>query len=95
MLDHFPRKSREGLSVKINGGILDLIQLVSQASFAGQTEKVKYLNEASAKVDLLKLLFRLCYELRIIDQKKYFVVEEKLIEMGKMIGGWLKNTSRS
>ena len=95
MLDHFPKKSRETLNPKTEHAILNLIQLISKASFSAQTEKAKTLNDASGEADFLKLLFRLYYELRIIDQKKYFLIEEKLIEIGRMIGGWIKNTSHS
>ena len=92
-VDHFSKKSRVALSVNIEDSILDLIQLISNASFANQTDKAKILNEASCRVDFLKLFFRLCYELRIIDQKKYFLFEEKILEIGKMIGGWMKSAS--
>ena len=94
-VDHFSKKSRIALSVKIEESILDLIQLISNASFASQVDKAKILNEASCRVDFLKLLFRLCYELRIIDKKKYFFFAEKILEIGKMIGGWMKSTSHS
>lgn len=95
MVDHFPKKSRLVLTPKIEQVILELLQSISQASFSQSEEKIKTLQEASSKVDFLKILFRLCYELKIIDQKKYFLLEQNLVEIGRMIGGWLKTSTAS
>jgi len=46
-------------------------------------------------VDFLKILFRLCYELKIINQKKYLLMEEKSQEIGRMLGGWIKSLKTS
>lgn len=92
--DHFPKKSRDVLGRKIEENIIELLQLVTNASYLGQGQKVECLKRASSRVDFLKILFRLCYEVRIIDQKKYIFMEEKLDEMGRMLGGWLKTTNR-
>ena len=94
-LDHFPQKSRETLVVKIEETIIKLLESISTASYSNQIEKQKSLMEASANVDFLKILFRLCYELKIIDQKKYILLEEKLQEMGRMLGGWIKSLKTS
>ena len=97
-IDDFPKKSRPVLGQRIEQIILDLLESISSASYASQSKKINLLKQASNKADFLKILFRLAYELRIIDQKKYFLLEQKLLEIGRMIGGWLKsskNTSRS
>lgn len=94
-VDHFPRKSRPALVVKIEKTLLDLLELISQAEFASQSEKTNCLKLASVKLDFLKILFRLTYELKIINQKKYILLEEKLQEIGKMIGGWLKSSQNT
>ena len=90
-LDHFPQKSRETLVVRIDDIISDLLESITIASYSNQSEKQIFLLKASAKVDFLKILFRLCYELKIIDQKKYLLLEEKLQEIGRMVGGWIKS----
>ena len=90
-IDHFPKKSREVLSQKIESNILGLLELISKAGFSGQNEKIYSLTAASIKLDFLKVLFRLTFDLKIIDQKKYILLEEKLQEMGRMLGGWIKS----
>lgn len=32
------------------------------------------------------------YEIKSIDQNKYIKLEEKILEIGKMNGGWIKYT---
>lgn len=91
--DHFPKKSRPVLAHKTEKTILELLEIISKASHSSKN-KTEYLLEASNKVDLLKVLFRLCYELKIIDQKKYFILEEKLQEIGRMVGGWLRSSKK-
>lgn len=54
-------------------------------------EKSTQLMIASEYIDQLKVLFRLCYEIRAIDQAKYIIFEEKLQEIGRMTGGWIKS----
>ncbi len=76
---------------KIEDTILDLLESISYASYS-QIKKTNYLSEASGKIDFLKILFRLCFELKIIDYKKYLVLEEKLQEIGRMTGGWLRSS---
>lgn len=94
-IDHFPQKSRETLIVKIENTIIELLESITTAAYTNLTEKQNSLLRASASVDFLKILFRLCYELRIIDQKKYLLLEEKLQEIGRMIGGWIKSLKTS
>ena len=53
--------------------------------------KNEYIRNASNKNDLLKYLIRLAYETKSINDKKYLLLEEKAIEIGKMIGGWIKS----
>lgn len=47
--------------------------------------------EASLNIDLLKILIRLCKEVKVLDDKKYLKLQKKLQEIGKMLGGWLKS----
>lgn len=88
--DHLPKKSKVILGKKIEETVLELLVIISKtANLKG--DKTKSLLEASEKIDLLKILFRLTYEIKAIDQKKYLLLEEKLQEIGRMTGGWLRS----
>ena len=90
-LDHFPKKSRFVLGQEIETTILDLLESVAKAEYSSQKKTIELLNQGSANLDFLKILIRLCYELKIINQKKYIELEERLQEIGKMLGGWLRS----
>jgi len=50
--------------------------------------------KSSAKLDVLKLFLRVAWEIKALDNKKYIALSEKLDEIGRMLGGWLKQLSR-
>jgi hypothetical protein len=75
---------------------LGLIEDIITASQLSKSEKVPTLQNASIKLDVLKVLIRCCKDLKIIDNKNYLLLESKLQEIGKMLGGWIKaSTYRS
>ena len=76
---------------KIENLILDSLELIFSAATAETEEKRKLLKKASLNVDLLKILIRLCKEVKVLDDKKYLKLQEELQEIGKMTGGWLKS----
>jgi hypothetical protein len=90
--DHLPKKAKAVLGRKIEINILELLETISKAAnITG--DKSKHLLVASEYIDQLKVLFRLCYEVKAIDQAKYIAFEEKLQEIGQMTGGWIKSVS--
>ena len=60
LLDHFPKKAKFVLAIKIEQNVLSLMENVANASFASRDEKIILLKNASKNIDFLKLLFRLC-----------------------------------
>lgn len=70
---------------------LQLLEIVISCSTGNPLKRKEQLLQASAKLDLIKLLIRLAYDTKAIDQKSYILLQEKLQEIGKMIGGWLRS----
>jgi len=52
--------------------------------------KETLLTKTNSKNEMLKLLYRLAYEMKVLDTKQYLYTEESCQETGKMIGGWIK-----
>ena len=80
------------IGVKIESTILETLGYIISASYKTKYSKRELLSKASDSTDLLKILVRLAYETESLNKQKYLTIEEKLIEVGKMIGGWLKPT---
>ena len=89
-LTHFPKANRYTIGSKIDILFLEVIEYTFLASYNHTTEKQILLNRGISKVDLIKLLLQLSWEIRALDNKKYAVLSEKFAEIGKMLGGWKK-----
>lgn len=53
-------------------------------------EKLRLLQDMSSRLNFFKIMIRLLKDVKSIDDKKYIFLEEKLDEIGRMLGGWIK-----
>lgn len=90
-LSLFPKGKRYTLGQKIDQTTLDLIELVLTAGYSTHEQKLAILQKASIKLDLLKMLIRLSLDTKCLDNKKYQLTSAQLVEIGKMLGGWIKS----
>jgi len=91
IVEKMPRKDKYTLGEKLQKTTLDLIELFIAASYVDRTKKSSYLEKATVKLDLLKILIRLSNEIKATPTKKYLFLEEKLQEVGRMLGGWIRS----
>jgi len=87
----FPKSDKHTLGQKIQLETLEILELVLSASKTKTELKIQQLSIASTKLDLIKLLLRLAFEIKALDNKRYIVLEKYLQEIGKMLGGWLRS----
>lgn len=87
----FPKDSRQTLGQKIDGLFLEVIENIIKAGYSDKAEKEIFLKRASVKLDLLKFFLQVAWEIKALDNKKYINLSEKLNEVGKMLGGWLRS----
>ncbi len=52
--------------------------------------KLELLENINAKLDLEKVLLRLAYDNKCLNNKAYLNLESHLQELGKMTGGWIR-----
>jgi len=90
-LPHFPKDSKYTIGGKIDNLFLETIEYIIRASYSDKIEKLISLKDASLKLDLLKFFLQLSWEIKALDNKRYILLSEKLNEIGKMMGGWLKS----
>lgn len=91
-LPHFPKNHRFTLGSKIDEIFLNAIEYCFLASYSRETEKLVFLDRCIARVDLLKLLSQLAWEVEALDTKKYESLAESFSAIGKMLGGWRRQT---
>ncbi len=86
-----PKKDKYTLGEKTQRATLDLIELLIEAGYQEKFKKRAILDRAAVKLDLIKLIVRLGQDLKAIPTNKYLSLEEKLQEIGRMLGGWIKS----
>ncbi|MEK9158228.1 MAG: four helix bundle protein [Patescibacteria group bacterium] len=88
----FPKHTKFSLGSKIDSLFLETAEQLFIASHKTKEQKIYYLEKASERFDLLKFILQISWEIGSIDIKKYIALSEKLSEIGKMLGGWQKQT---
>jgi len=89
----FPKKDRYTLGAKCETYIIATLELLLEASCIHKGKKLDLIKKANIKFDALKIFIRLLKDLNIIDIKKYLKLQEKIQEIGKMLGGWHRSLS--
>ena len=69
---------------------IKIAESLFSASFMQNVSKLSLVNQASIKLDSVKFLLRLAWEIKAIDDKKYILLSGQSQEIGKQLGGWLK-----
>ena len=96
LLEHtgkFPKSYRFSVAAKLENAILEFIELTSVANV--RAEKLPLLRRADESLVKLRLLFRLSYEMRFINLKSYEYGSKQLVELGKLLGGWIKKPGKN
>ncbi|HAT73616.1 MAG: hypothetical protein US30_C0009G0043 [Candidatus Moranbacteria bacterium GW2011_GWF2_36_839] len=84
------KQDRFGIFLKTENLLLEIFELSVFASFEIKHQKLSPLNSCRIKTEVLKRLFRIMLDLKIIEDKKYIELEFDLIEISKMTNGWIK-----
>jgi hypothetical protein len=85
-----PKRDRFGIYLKAESVCLEIIDLSISAAFARKQNKLRILENARIKIEILKRLMRLANELSVITQKDYLQLENSLQEISRMTNGWIK-----
>jgi hypothetical protein len=86
---NIPRLSRYTLGAKIDLLFCDVLELILLASYTSRDKKLTLIQQASAKLDSLKFFLQLAWEMKLLDHKTYQLIATPLIDVGKMLGGWM------
>jgi hypothetical protein len=86
-----PKDSKYTLGAKVDSLFLEVTEETIKASSSNKLEKLISLKRASIKLDLLKFFLQVTWEIKSLDNKKYINLSEKINEIGKMLGGWIKS----
>ena len=91
---HFPKTSRYTLGEKIDSLFVEVVEYIAVASYLSKQDKLPYVKKATLKLDVLKFFLQVAWEIKALDTKKYITLSESFDEVGRMLGGWIKQLSQ-
>jgi len=83
------------LGARIDILFIEAIEAISVAGFLQKEEKLPYVRLAIRKIDTLKILLMVLWETKSLDNKKYIAISEHIHTVGKMLGGWNGQLSKT
>jgi hypothetical protein len=89
----FPTHARHALGRRALDAAVDVMDALLGAAYAParSDEATRSLAEANRRLALLRLLLRGAQERRYLSLGQHEHAAEKMAEIGKMVGGWLKH----
>lgn len=86
LLDKFPRSRRFTLGERLEGGLLEVLDGRVEAAYS--RDKQAPLRRANSRLQAVRHLWRLSFELQAIPLKRYERGARLLEDLGRQIGGW-------
>jgi hypothetical protein len=74
---------------------LDILGQSFTAAFVEKEKKTIHIQMAIYKLDILKFFLQVGWETGNINNEKYIALSEPLGEVGKMLGGWYRQLSKT
>lgn len=89
VIRHFPKAEKHCLGAEIRNTMWQLQRLIVTA--IKRYHKKTTLSELDVELAILRRQVRTAKDMRFIDLKKYEHWSRMLVELGKMIGGWIRS----
>lgn len=88
-LEQMPKSQKFSLAQDMKHCMNEIMRLTISAN--KKYTKRTTLQELDIEIAALKVYLRIAYDLRYLPPKKYEVWSGMLVEIGKMVGGWIKS----
>lgn len=71
--------------------ILSAIEAILHGAHLSDADRKKSLQRVNVRLDMLRMLFRLAFDLHIIEETAHARLQVHLNTTGRMVGGWIKS----
>ena len=85
-----PRTEKFSIGNEYKQSMYKMLENILMLSKVIDTEKINYINVIDDQLNVQRILLRIMYKNKWIDEKKFNYVIELIYELGKIIGGLLK-----
>jgi hypothetical protein len=90
--DKFPKSQRFVLTKRLQDAALDFQEQLFLANAHADIQRLSELRHADARLNALRLYLRLAHKLDWLDNGQYEHVSRKVAEIGRLLGGWLRQS---
>jgi len=84
------KQDRHTLWQRLEKSALSAIEGILRASAMSKDEKLPVLQEVSHNLNVTRVFIRLAKDTKVIDEGKYESFQSQVDEMGRMLGGWIR-----
>ena len=93
-LAKFPRAHRYGLGQQIEQRLYAVFDGLLRAKYGTGVDTREALTNVNLELESLRMLCRLAHELGMLPHKSQEYAAREMIEIGRMVGGWLRQQQR-
>ena len=86
-----PKSQRFTFGERVDRLTLDCLELVIEAIYATPEKKAALLGRVNLNLEKLRVFWRLICDRGWISQQQLLFVSQRLDEIGRMVGGWVKH----
>jgi four helix bundle protein len=90
----FPKAQRFVVTKRLQDAALDFQEAIFDANVHSGRDRLAYLQQADAHLNKLRLYLRLVHDWGWLTDGQYRHVSKMVAEVGRLLGGWLKQTKR-
>ncbi|MCL4491223.1 MAG: diversity-generating retroelement protein Avd [Nitrospirae bacterium] len=89
IVEKFPKHEKFVLCTHIKSCVLDIARLIIRANKSRTKKAILY--DIDVKIEELKFLLRLSHDRKYLSNKSYEHSSKLLLEIGRLLGGWIKS----
>jgi four helix bundle protein len=90
--ERFPRAQRFGVTQRLQDAALNLSEMLYEANAHTGPRRIAQLELADAELNKLRMYLRLIHGWEWLDSGQYQHVSRMIVEIGKLLGGWRKQS---
>jgi hypothetical protein len=87
-IEKFPRSQKFTLGDRIQATGLDVLEALIEATYS--RDRHPPLSRANLGLEKLRFFFRLAFELKILDGRRFEHAARNIDDIGRLVGGWAK-----
>ncbi|WP_129678368.1 diversity-generating retroelement protein Avd [Candidatus Chloroploca sp. Khr17] len=89
----FPKSHRFIMALRVQNAALDVHERLIAAGKSQRAERRRQLWEADVRLEQLRLHWRLCHTLQLIEQGRYEHGARLIDEVGRLLGAWIEQAT--